>query len=242
MESIATALILAGGKGERLHPLTKDRPKPMVLIEGTGRPILDYHLLWLKHQGIKRAVILSGYLSKTIEEYFAKPKIKGLDVICLPEDAPLGRGGAFKRGYELCCKNGETVIATNGDVITSQALKPMQDLHFAINATATMMVTKMRSPYGVVEANSAFQVQKFIEKPLLPYWINAGVYVLSREAIERFPEKGDHEDTTFPALASEGSLAAYQSNEYWQSIESLKDLAEASHYLEGEFPVDFIAT
>ena len=152
-------------------------------------------------------------------------------MICLSEDAPLGRGGAFKRGYELYSENDETVIATNGDVITDQVLKPMIDLHFASNATATIMVSQMRSPYGIVESNSAFQVQKFNEKPLLPYWINAGVYVLSRKALERFPEYGDHEVTTFPKLASEGSIAAYQSKAYWKSIESPKDLVEVSEFL-----------
>ena len=88
------------------------------------------------------------------------------------------------------------------------------------------MLTPMISPFGIVETNGRL-VTGFTEKPPLPYWINAGVYVLSREAIARFPDVGDHETETFPALAAEGRLAAFESDAYWKSIESQKDLREA---------------
>lgn len=219
-----TALVLAGGRGERLRPLTDDRPKPMVLVG--GRPILEHHLRWLRANGIERAVLLTGYLHQVVADHFAAPRIEGLQVQCIPEASPLGRGGALKNGYREAGLSDPLVAATNGDILTDQPLDALLDAHHAANALATIMLTPMVSPFGIVETEGGL-VTGFSEKPPLPYWINAGVYLLSRQAVHRFPGIGDHETDAFPALAAEGKLAAFHSNAYWQSIESQKDLSEA---------------
>ncbi len=229
LERPRTALVLAGGRGERLRPLTDDRPKPMVLVG--GKPILERQLAWLRENGVERAVLLTGYLHEVVADYFATPRIDGLAVECVAEDSPLGRGGAFKNGYRQAGLSDPLVVATNGDVLTDQPLDALLRVHESANALATVMLTQMISPYGIVETEGDL-VMGFTEKPLLPHWINAGTYLLSSEAIERFPDLGDHETTAFPALVSEGRLAAYKSAAYWKSIESPKDLAEAATRLQ----------
>ncbi len=223
-----TALVLAGGKGERLWPLTQDRPKPMVGVN--GRPIVEHHLAWLQANGVERAFLLTGYMYEVIAEHFATPRIDGLDVRCIAEASPLGRGGAFKNAYREAGLADNAVIATNGDVLTEQPLVPLVEAHERAGALATVMLTPMISPFGIVDTDGGL-VTGFREKPPLPYWINAGVYVLTREAIARFPDVGDHETETFPALASEGRLAAFESGAYWKSVESQKDLREAGERL-----------
>ncbi|MCY4448366.1 MAG: nucleotidyltransferase family protein [Chloroflexi bacterium] len=223
-----TALVLAGGKGERLWPLTQDRPKPMV--EVNGRPIVEHHLAWLRANGVERTFLLTGYMHEVIAEHFSAPRIEGLEVRCIAEASPLGRGGAFKNAYREAGLADNAVIATNGDVLTEQPLAPLVEAHERAGALATVMLTPMISPFGIVDTDGGL-VTGFREKPPLPYWINAGVYVLTREAIARFPDLGDHETETFPALASEGRLAAFESGAYWKSVESQKDLREAGERL-----------
>ena len=227
--SIRTALVLAGGRGERLRPLTDDRPKPMVPLNGT--PILEHHLRWLRDNGIARAVLLTGYRHEVIEEYFSTPRIDGLDVETVVEARPLGRGGALRNGFEQAAIADELVVATNGDVLTDQPLAPLIALHEETGALATLMLTRAVSPFGVVEVDERGLVRGFVEKPRLDHWINAGAYILSAEALARFPAEGDHETSAFPELAEAGRLAAYRSERYWRSVESAKDLREAGEYL-----------
>ena len=200
------------------------------MVEVNGRPIVEHHLAWLRTNGIELAFLLTGYMHEVIAEHFAVPRIDGLDVRCIAEASPLGRGGAFKNAYREAGLSDPRVIATNGDVLTDQTLAPLVEAHERAEALATVMLTAMISPFGVVETDGGL-VTGFREKPPLPYWINAGVYVLTQEAIARFPDVGDHETETFPALASEGRLAAFESGAYWKSVESQKDLREAGERL-----------
>ena len=96
---------------------------------------------------------------------------------------------------------------------------------------ATIMVVPMVSPYGLVDINASNQVVGFREKVEMPHWINAGVYVLERRIYSELPEIGDHENDTFPRLASSGQISAYRSREFWRSVDSFKDLREAEEYL-----------
>lgn len=224
-----TALVLAGGKGERLRPLTNDRPKPMV--EVADAPILVHHLTWLRDNGIERAIVLTGYLHEVIHEHFATHAIPGLTVECVAEESPLGRGGAFKNGFLQAGITDDVVVATNGDVITDQPLADMMALHLSSGVLVTLLLTQMMSPYGIVDVDSDGQVKGFVEKPPLPYWINAGVYLVDRQVFEMFPDVGDHEMTTFPELASAGRVAGLQSRAFWSSVESLKDVRAVSDRL-----------
>ena len=230
MSELKTALVLAGGKGERLRPLTDNLPKPMVAV--AGRPLLEYHLSWLRDQGIERAVLLVGYRQEVVREYFAQPRIEGLVVECVGEDRPLGRGGALRHGFEQAAIADDVLVSTNGDIVTDQSLAPLLQLHEATSALATVMLTPMVSPYGVVEVSSGEMVTSFREKPQLPHNINAGVYILSASLMSRFPVEGDHELELFPQLAQEGRVAGFKSQAFWRSVEVLKDLQELQRFIE----------
>ena len=196
------------------------------MVEVNGKPIVERHLEWLRANGIKCAFILTGHRSEVVERHFSKERVAGLETRCIAETSPLGRGGAYKNGYRAARLAGEAVIASNGDVLTDQPLAPLIEAHRQADALATIMLTPMISPFGVIETEGGL-VTAFREKPPLPYWVNAGVYVLTEEAVDRFPDIGDHETSAFPQLAGEGRLAAFESRASWQSIESQKDLRVA---------------
>jgi NDP-sugar pyrophosphorylase family protein len=220
------AIILAGGKWERLRPFTEDRPKPMVEIMGV--PILGYVLHWLQGQGITDVVLSCGYRHEVIETYFGNGERLGLRIAYAVEEEPLGRGGALREALGRIPEKEDVVIATNGDIITNLPLAPLLAAHRPRQMLATVVLTPFVSPYGIVEVNETDRVTQFHEKPELPYWINAGIYALSPGIREHLPERGDHETTTFPALARAGRLGAYKMQAYWRTVDTIKDVNEVA--------------
>ena len=219
------ALIIAGGEGERLRPLTSDRPKPMVAV--AGKPILAYQVEWLRRQGVSHIVICCGYRAEAIERHFGDGQGWGVRILYSLEEEPLGRGGALKQGYRLVPPGEEAVLGLNGDTITTQALAPLLHYHRRKGAVATVMLVRLRSPYGIVQVARDGRIGAFLEKPQLPHWVNAGVYVLGPKFFQRLPDKGDHEDSAFPELAAAGKLFGYRSRAYWRTVDTMKDLSEA---------------
>jgi len=224
------AVVLAGGKGERLRPFTEDRPKPMVEIMGI--PILGYQFQWLQGQGVSDIVVSCGYRHDVIEAYFGSGERLGLRITYAVEQQPLGRGGALRLALSHVPEDAEAIIATNGDIITNLRLAPVVEAHRAKRMLATIVLTPFISPYGIVEVDEDDRVTQFHEKPTLPYWINAGVYVLAPGLRDRLPERGDHETTTFPALAQEGRLGAFKSRAYWRGVDTIKDVTEVAAELQ----------
>ena len=224
------ALVLAGGQGERLRPLTDTRPKPMV--ELGGKPILWYQMEWLKRHGIEDVVFLVGYRGEVVREYFGDGSAYGFRAHYSVEESPLGRGGAIRRGLGLVPPGENPVLATNGDILCLADLGAMVTQHQRMGCTATVLLTRLRSPYGIVEIDDGRLITDFREKPFLPHWINGGVYVLNREVEGLLPSKGDHEDSTFPRLSERGKLGAFTSEAYWRTVDSLKDLREAGEEVE----------
>ena len=220
------ALIIAGGEGERLRPLTSDRPKPMIPV--ADKPILEHQMRWLVGQGVSDVILLCGYKAEVIQDHFGDGSRFGLRVQYSVEREPLGRGGALKLGARLLPPDEEPAVALNGDILTNQPLTPLLRYHQRKGAAATVMLTRLRSPYGITRGDRAGHIVAFQEKPLLPHWINAGLYVLSPDFFRRLPDRGDHETTTFPELAAEGRLFGYRSRAYWRSIDTFKDLTEAA--------------
>ena len=223
------ALIIAGGEGERLRPLTDDRPKNMVPV--AGRPIVERQLEWLRENDVTDAVFLCGYKADVLQAHVGDGSSFGVGVQYSVETEPLGRGGALKLGFALVPEGEETIIAINGDILTDQTLAEMIESHEARAAVASVMLTPLKSPYGVVDAEEDGRITSFREKPVLPYWINAGIYVLSRSFFALLPEVGDHETETFPALATEGKLFGFKSEAYWRPVDSIKDVSEAEREL-----------
>lgn len=224
------ALVLAGGKGERLRPLTDTRPKPMV--ELGGKPILWYQVEWLKRHGVQDVVFLVGYQAEMVKEFFGDGSAYGFRAHYSVEQNPLGRGGAIRQGLALVPSGESLVLATNGDILCHADLRAMIRQHQRMESTATVLLTRLRSPYGIVEVDENRLITNFVEKPFLPHWINGGVYVLNREIEELLPYKGDHEDSTFPMLSEQGKLGGFTSEAYWRTVDSMKDLREAGEELE----------
>ena len=223
------AIILAGGKGERLRPFTDDRPKPMV--EVLGIPIMGYQIQWLQAQGVRHIVISCGYRCEVIQHFFGDGQKWGVHLDYSIEETPLGRGGGIKKAFSMLPSGDDPLVATNGDIITNFNLHSMIDCHQRAGDLATILLTPFVSPYGIVEINDD-RVIGFREKPTLPYWINGGIYILSPEIYSCLPDQGDHEDTTFPELSQEGKLGAFKSSAFWRAVDTVKDLSEVNRELE----------
>jgi len=230
------ALILAGGKGERLRPLTDSIPKPMVPV--CDKPILLHQIEWLKPLGVTDVVFLVGYLWETIEDYFGDGSEFGIRAHYSVEESPLGRGGAIKQGFALVPEEEDSVLVLNGDIITAQPPGAVLQTYRHSKSSnlahrATIMVVPMVSPYGLVDTNDDDNVIGFREKVELPFWINAGIYVFGRNIAPELPDLGDHEVETFPQLAEAGQISALKSRSFWRSVDSFKDLREAEDYMGG---------
>ena len=232
------AIILAGGKGERLRPFTDDRPKPMVLI--LERPILEYQVRWLASQGVKRVVFSAGYRHEVIQSYFEDGAKFGVEIRYAIEDEPLGRGGGIKLAWKELEPGDAPVIATNGDIMTSFELAPMIEAHRQAGAMATIMLTPFVSQYGIVDLADDGKVVGFRAEPVLPYWVNGGVYVLDQRIRGLLPDKGDHEASTFPRLAEQGKLLAYKSETFWRAVDTVKDLSVVKDHLTKQLMKSFL--
>ena len=220
------ALTIAGGRGERLRPFTDTVPKAMVPVN--DRPLLSYQVQWMRTQGVTDVVFLCGYLGQKIVDYFGGGSEFGIRAHYSHEETPLGRGGAVRKGLSLVPEDEPYVLVANGDILTNQPFSRLVELHERRSALGTMMLVPFQSQFGVVSVDERGMVTEFVEKGDLPFWINAGVYVFSREIEELLPEVGDHETTTFPALAAEGRLAALKSDALWMTVDGPKDLSECA--------------
>lgn len=223
------AIILAGGKGERLRPYTDNLPKPMVQV--LGKPIVEFQILWLKEQGIEHIVFACGYKYETIQEYFKDGSEWGMKFDYSIEDEPLGRGGAFKKALKFIPEEERLLLGANGDEITVEPIAPWLEFHEKNNSLATLLLVHLVSPFGIVEINENGKITGFREKPELPHWINAGVYIFSRDCIEMFPDIGDHETETFPKLVEQGKLFGYKASTFRTTINTVKELNEANKEL-----------
>ena len=223
------AMTIVGGRGERLRPYTDNLPKPMVPIN--DRPLISYQLDWMRANGVTDVVFLTGYMEEKFREYIGDGSNLGINAHYSNEDTPLGRGGAVKRGLKLIPDSEELILVCNGDVITDQPLEPLKELQKSTNSVATVTLVPYPNQYGIVRADDDSYVTSFAEKPELDLWINAGIYLFTREVDDLLPDVGDHETETFPQLAESKRMAAYKSSAFWTSIESQKELREAGEHI-----------
>lgn len=224
------ALTIAGGKGERLRPMTNDTCKPMVLINGI--PLLEHQTKWLAQNGITDIVFLTGYMAEKIQSHFKDGSRFGFRAHYSHEEQPLGRGGAVKRGLQQIPQSETEIIVVNGDILTDQPIEPIIAQRRKSDSIATLMLTPYISEFGIVEIDNQDKVTGFVEKGKLPFWINAGVYTFHRSIEQSLPEIGDHETETFPLLAAKGKMDAYKSNAKWISVDSYKDLRDAEKLIQ----------
>jgi NDP-sugar pyrophosphorylase family protein len=220
------AILLAGGRAERLGDAAGGRPK--ALVEIAGRPLAAYQLEQLAAAGVTR-VIVSCAAGQ--EEVFQRA-LQGLgpEIVVVGEPEPLGRGGGARFAARAREEKGALYVL-NGDELIDVDLAALADAHRGHGGAATIVVAPLPVNFGVVDVDGEDRVLGFDETPELPYWANAGVYVLEGETIERFPEKGDHERTTFPELAAEGRLFAYRHAGVWLTVNTPKDLRVADDHV-----------
>jgi len=220
------AIVLAGGKAERMGDLTGGLPKS--LVEVGGKPLLAWQIGRLRNAGVER-VIVSCAAGQ--EDDFA-PALDGLgvEIACAGEPERLGRGGGIRFAAGSRRENGD-VFALNGDELVDVDFTGLLDRHRASGALATVTVAQPPSQFGQVDLTDEDVVTGFHEVSRVPYWVNCGIYVLSAEALARFPEKGDHETTIFPELAGEGSLRAFRHTGLWLTVNTPKELRRADDHV-----------
>ena len=217
------AILLAGGKGTRLRPLTIHIPKPIVPI--FERPFLHYQLDLLKKVPEIDQVILSlNYQPRRIEEIFGDGSDTGLSIRYVIEPAPLGTAGAVRYAGESLR---ESVVVFNGDVLTEVDLAAVIALHRERKAKATIVLTPVENPaaYGLVDTDPAGNVRRFLEKPkpdeITGNLINAGIYILEPDTFDRIPADTPWsiERSYFPSLIERGeTFVAYVYRGYWIDI------------------------
>jgi NDP-sugar pyrophosphorylase family protein len=154
----------------------------------------------------------------------------GPEIVVAEEPRRLGRGGGIKFAARERQEDGD-VYALNGDELVDVDFEGLLARHRETGAAATVAVARPKSAFGVVRLTDEDLIESFEEAGRVPYWVNCGIYVLAEEAVERFPDEGDHESSTFPELAEERRLHAFRHEGEWLTVNTEKDLDRARAYL-----------
>jgi mannose-1-phosphate guanylyltransferase len=228
------ALILAGGEGTRLRPLTSTIPKPVVPL--VGRPFISYMLEWLHRHGVDDVILGCGFMADGVRGVLGDGSSLGIRLRYLEEPEPLGTGGALKFAEDLL---EDRFFMLNGDVLADLDLTAQLEQHERTGARATLSLYPVEDPsaYGLVRCNSDGSVREFIEKPGLEEMdtnlISAGAYILEREILDGMPPAGTNvsiEREVFPRLVGNG-LYGYAANGYWL------DIGTPDRYLKGTYDI-----
>jgi mannose-1-phosphate guanylyltransferase len=226
------AVVLVGGQGSRLRPITYDVPKAMVPLR--NQPFMGYMMDFLRAAGLEGAVLSLGYLPDPIQEYFDQKDLDGFSIDYAVEDTALGTAGGIKNaeGY----LDGGPFIVVNGDVLSGMDLRVAIEKHKETDALATIVLTSVEDPtaYGLVEVDHEMLVHRFLEKPaadeVTTNLVNAGIYVLEPEVLAMIPagREVSVEREIFPYLQAERRLRAYVSSSYWRDIGTPRSYLAAS--------------
>ena len=227
------ALILAGGEGTRLRPLTTTHPKPVVPL--VDRPFIGFMLDWLRRHGVDEVVMSCGHMADGVRAVLGDGSGFGVKLRFVEEPRPLGTGGALKFAEELLH---DRFLMLNGDVLTDIDLTAQLEQHERTGARATLALTPVEDPsaYGLVRVNDDSSVREFVEKPSADQidtnTISAGAYVLERSVLDLLePGKpASIERNVFPRLVGNG-LFAYVDEGYWM------DIGTPDRYLQGTFDI-----
>jgi mannose-1-phosphate guanylyltransferase len=228
------ALILAGGEGTRLRPLTSTTPKPVIPL--VGRPFIGYMIEWLRGHGVDDVILSCGFMAEGVRAVLGDGADLGVRLRYVEEPEPLGTGGALKFAEELL---DERFFMLNGDVLTDMDLTAQLGQHERTGARATIALIPVEDPsaYGLVRRAGDLSVTEFLEKPsadeIDTNLINAGAYILERTVLDGMPAAGTKvsiERQVFPALVGEG-LYGYESAGYWL------DIGTPDRYLHGTFDI-----
>ncbi len=223
------AMIMAGGYGTRLHPLTQSLPKPLLPIG--DRPIMEFIITQLRQTGIRRVNISTHFESEKIIEHFGDGNKFGVEINYVTESSPLGTAGAVG----LMEPSTEPLLVINGDILTQVNFKALLSYHKEHGADITVAVRKydLKVPYGVIKCNGSY-VQEIDEKPEYSFFINAGIYLL-QPTVRRYIPNGQCLDMTdlIKLLIQDGrSVASFPVVEYWLDIGQHADYKQAKEDLQ----------
>jgi mannose-1-phosphate guanylyltransferase len=225
------AVVLVGGKGTRLRPLTLSAPKPM--LPTAGVPFLAHLLSRIRAAGVRRVVLGTSYLAETFSEAFGDGSALDLEIEYVVEDHPLGTGGGIRNVAKYLST--DDVLVFNGDVLCGTDLGAVVDTHRRTAADVTLHLVRVQDPraYGCVPTDADGQVLEFLEKTDDPPTdqINAGCYVFRRTVIESIPEGRpvSVERETFPGLLAAGArVSGHVDNAYWRDMGTPADLIHGS--------------
>lgn len=217
------AVVLVGGFGTRLRPLTFEIPKPLLPV--CNVPLLERLMTSLAHGGVTHAVLALGFKPEPFLKAFPSNRCAGVELSYAVEDRPLDTSGAigFAAREAKINERGETFIVANGDIITDLNIAELVAFHRSANAEGTIHLTPVADPsqYGVVETNTTGKVIRFVEKPktgeTLSRHVNGGTYIFQTSALERMPGTAplSIERETFPEMVRDGVLFAFATDDYW---------------------------
>ncbi|AEM87741.1 sugar phosphate nucleotidyltransferase [Streptomyces violaceusniger] len=221
------AILLVGGKGTRLRPMTVHTPKPMV--PAAGVPFLTHQLARARAAGVEHIVLATSYLAEVFEPYFGDGSALGLHLEYVTEEEPLGTGGAIRNvASRLRSGPDDPVLIFNGDILTGLDIRALVDNHRTTGADVSLHLTRVPDPraYGLVPTDEQGRVTAFLEKPQTPEeivtdQINAGAYVFNRSVIDTIPADRpvSVERETFPGLLAAGAhLQGMVDSTYWLDL------------------------
>ncbi len=224
---MSEAVLLVGGKGTRLRPLTAHTPKPLLRVAGV--PLLTHQLSRAAAAGVTRIVLATSYLAELFEREYGDGSALGLELVHAAEKVPLGTGGAIRNAAaHLTSGPDDPVLVLNGDILSGLDLAALRDGHRDCGADVTLHLTRVADPraFGLVPTGAGGRVHAFLEKPATPEeivtdQINAGCYVFTRSVIDRIPagREVSVERETFPALLRQGALLRGVTDEsYWLDL------------------------
>ena len=222
------AVIMAGGLGRRLQPLTEKIPKPMIKIDGV--PLLERQIQRLVKVGIHKIYISVNYLANVIEEYFGDGSNFGINISYLREQEKLGTAGALSLLPE---KPNRPIILMNGDILTTSDFDSLFTYHKSHGAQVTVAAInhKVNIPYGVIKVSGQF-ISELVEKPSENFLCNAGIYAISPEVLNLIPDSQYLNMTDFVDICLEKKIpvAVFPIHEYWSDIGTIDDLENARDY------------
>ena len=223
-------VLLSGGFGKRLKPLTDYLPKPLIPV--CNYPIIEWQIRYFKKFGIKDIVICVGYRADQVIKHL-EGKNLGVRLEYSIEKEPLGTAGALKKAARYV--DTEDFFVANGDVLTNLDLNKLK------THSNSVAVIPLRTSFGIVHLDGT-TVERFEEKPEMSnYWMNAGIYYLKKEILKHLPQNGNLESTTFPVLAESGKLHAIKYDKvFWKSIDSYKDMEECESLIDNNGYEKFI--
>jgi len=218
------AVVMAGGFGQRLRPLTLNTPKPLLTIG--DKPVIERTIEHLESSGVRRVSVTTHYHAEKIMDHLGDGSAFGVDVQYTHEEEPLGTAGALA-GFQ---GSEEPLLVINGDILTDINFRAMHAFHKEHDSDLTVAVRKYEIPvpFGVIEADGA-RVSSLVEKPTLTHFINAGIYLLEPQVLERIKsgEKMDMTDLIDRLLEAGRTVTSFPVHEYWLDIGQLEDYAQA---------------